>query len=164
MVVTFLEGKRVVGWTLFDPELVERGGERPRVGVASMVIKGGKVLLGKRRGSHGAGSWGTPGGHLEYGETVEGCAKRELFEETGLIAKSMTCGPYTNDIFTPSGKHYITLFVFVTDFEGTLTCCEPKKCEGWKWFMVEEFPSPLLTSLAGFIQEFGIDVLRKLGR
>jgi ADP-ribose pyrophosphatase YjhB (NUDIX family) len=39
---------------------------RPKVGVGVMVLKNGKVLIGKRKGAHGAGEWAWPGGHLEY--------------------------------------------------------------------------------------------------
>lgn len=56
----------------------------PGLGVGVLVIENGRVLLGKRKGSHGAGTWSAPGGHLEYGESIENCAEREVLEETGL--------------------------------------------------------------------------------
>ena len=67
--------------------------ERPKVGVGVIVLSNGRVLFGKRKGAHGTGCWATPGGHLEFGETVEECAKRELLEETGLKATSVVMGP-----------------------------------------------------------------------
>ena len=139
--------------------MIER---RPRVGVSSTVIQNGKVLLGKRLGSHGEKMWATPGGHLEYGESAQGCAKRELYEETGLLASSMQIGPYTNDLIEPEGKHYITLFIFITDFEGILSCREPQKCEGWEWFDWDNLPSPLFTPVSSLISIYTIENLKKL--
>ena len=55
--------------------------KRPYIGVAVIVVREGRVLLGKRKNAHGAGTWQFPGGHLEYGESIEDCARRELFEE-----------------------------------------------------------------------------------
>ena len=34
---------------------------KPRVGVGVFVFNGGKVLLGKRKGAHGAGDWAPTG-------------------------------------------------------------------------------------------------------
>jgi ADP-ribose pyrophosphatase YjhB (NUDIX family) len=79
--------------------------------VGVVVIRGGKVLLGLRRGSHGAGTWALPGGHLEWGETVENCARREVKEETGLDLGLVGQGPYTSDVMATEGKHYVTCFV-----------------------------------------------------
>ncbi len=44
------------------------------IGVGVIIKNDGKILLGKRIGSHGAGTWGLPGGHLEPGEEVEVCS------------------------------------------------------------------------------------------
>ena len=56
------------------------------VGVGVFVYENGKVLLQKRTDS---GLWSDPGGCVEIGETLEETGKRELYEETGLIAKKL---------------------------------------------------------------------------
>ncbi len=119
----------------------------PRIGVAVMVIKSGKVLLGKRKGSHGEGTWALPGGHLAFGETIEGCARREVLEETGLAIEDVRLGPYTNDFFPEDRKHYITLYVVAHCADGRLEIREPDKCEQWDWFDWERLPRPRFRSL-----------------
>jgi 8-oxo-dGTP diphosphatase len=128
---------------------------RPAIGVAVIVMKNGKVLLGKRINSHGSGTWAFPGGHLEFNESIEDCAKREVFEETGLSIKSIQRVAYTNDIFEEEKKHYVTLFV-VSEYDfGELQIKEPDKCERWDWFNWNEFPEPLFLSLKNLLgQEF----------
>ncbi len=131
----------------------------PRVGVGVAVVKNGLILLGQRKGSHGAGTWSTAGGHLEFGETIEECAKRELLEETGLNALSIRHGPWVNNVF--EDKHYVTLFVFTDKFTGDLQLLEPDKCEGWHWFKSSALPSPLFPTVASMINKVGIEEVFK---
>jgi 8-oxo-dGTP diphosphatase len=131
----------------------------PRVGVGIAVVKNGKVLLGKRKKAHGSGHWGFPGGHLEFGESVEDCAKRELAEETGLQAVSIRLSSWTSDLIENT-KHYITLLTFVDNFEGTPQLLEPEKCEGWEWFSWDALPNPLFVPIESFIKKIGIDQLK----
>lgn len=131
---------------------------RPRVGVGVAVIKNNKILLGRRKGAHGAGDWSFPGGHLEFGETVEDCAKRELAEETGLNALSLRLGPWVDNLIDED-KHYVTLFVFVNDFEGDLKILEPEKCEGWSWFECNALPFPLFPPVDSLINKIGHEKL-----
>ncbi len=113
---------------------------RPIIGVAVIIVKNNQVLLGKRKGAHGNATWAFPGGHLEFNESIEDCAVREVFEETGLQIKNLRFGPYTNDIFFREHKHYVTLFV-IADYEsGIPVVKEPHKCEQWEW---SEWPPSL---------------------
>jgi 8-oxo-dGTP diphosphatase len=119
----------------------------PLVGVGVIVLKDGRVLLGERRGSHGAGTWALPGGHLDFGESVESCAKRETLEETGLALDRVALGPFSNEAFIVSGKHYVTLFVIAACPNGEPTVMEPHKCARWAWFPWDAMPAPLFTPL-----------------
>lgn len=133
----------------------------PRVGVGVLVIKEGKVLLGKRKGAHGNGCYSPPGGNLEFKETVEGCAIRELAEETGLKPLSLQLGPWTQDIIDEQ-KHYISLFVMTTEFEGDLKLLEPNKCEGWSWYAWDDLPSPFFLPLVSLIKSVGLKSLKEI--
>ena len=113
---------------------------RPLVGIAVIVIKDNRVLLGKRKNAHGAGTWAFPGGHLEFNESIEDCAAREVFEETGIRIKNLRYGPYTNDRFEAEGRHYVTLFMIADYDSGQPTVREPHKCEKWAW---SEWPPSL---------------------
>ena len=106
---------------------------RPLIGVAVIIVKEDRVLLGKRKNAHGADTWAFPGGHLEFNENIEDCARREVFEETGLRIKNLRYGPYTNDIFRAEKKHYVTLFVLADHASGIPEIKEPHKCEKWQW-------------------------------
>lgn len=102
----------------------------PRVGVGVFVInKDGKFVLGIRKGSTGSGTngsfiflflrfsqfkigtWALPGGHLEFGETFEECAAREILEETGLALEDLRFLTATNNVMKAENKHYITIFM-----------------------------------------------------
>ncbi len=123
-----------------------------RVGVGVLVLHQGLVLLGKRRGSHGAGTWSAPGGRLEFGEQFEDCAARELKEETGLSARHYELGPYSNDLFADAGEQYVTIFVVARGILGRPVNLEPHKCEGWAWFKWGEWPEPLFQPVASLLR------------
>ncbi|CAD2225589.1 MutT/nudix family protein [Pseudoalteromonas sp. 3J6] len=124
-----------------------------RVGVAVIVMHDNKILLGERIGAHGANTWATPGGHLEFGETVEQCAAREVVEETGLNVTNIRKLDFTNDIFSAENKHYITLYV-QADYEGgEVINKEPHKCLQWRWCDINDLPAPLFISLKNYLAQ-----------
>ena len=133
--------------------------ERPKVGVAVIVIKDNQVLLGKRRNAHGAGTWCFPGGHLEFGETIQECARREVLEETGLVVTNLRLTTYTNDMFETEGKHYVTLYVIADHASGKAQRREPEKSDGWGWFSWDNLPRPLFLPIQNLLKQ-GFDPFR----
>lgn len=125
---------------------------RPKIGIGVCIIKDNKVLLGKRKGSHGEGSWSFPGGHLEFNEDIEACAKREALEEAGIKIKNLKLGTFTNDIFEKEGKHYVTLYVIAEYDSGEIRIMEPEKCEGWGWFEWGKLPQPLFIPIQNLLK------------
>ena len=127
--------------------------DRPKVGVGVIVIKDGKILLGKRKNAHGEGSWNFPGGHLEFNESWEDCALRETMEETGIAIKNIRFGTVTNDIFQAEEKHYITIFMLADYDSGEVKVMEPTKCEKWEWFLWRQLPQPLFVPIQNLLKE-----------
>ena len=119
-----------------------------------MVWNGDRLLLGKRISAHSENSWQFPGGHLEFGETVEACARREVDEEAGICIRNISPCGYTNDVFIDAGKHYVTLFVSSDYDGGELTVMEPHKCEQWRWFHWQKLPEPLFLPIRNFLKQY----------
>ena len=115
---------------------------KPKVGVGILIFKDGKVLLGKRRSSHGGGEYATPGGHLEHLESFTDCIHRELAEECGIQIKNIRF-QYLANVTSYAPKHYVHVGL-VADWEsGEPAVLEPEKQESWEWFDPEQPPQPL---------------------
>ena len=94
-------------------------GHRTLIQCAGSVIcvnEKGELLLGRRTDNH---LWGYSGGSVEIDEAVEDCAKRELFEEMGLVAEELeffcvNSGPEVHYVY-PNGDE-------VSNFEIVYLC------------------------------------------
>ncbi len=127
---------------------------RPLVGISVLVVKDGKILLGKRRGSHGAGEYAAPGGHLEHLESFHQCAAREVLEETGLKVGPLMRFLRVLNSTEYAPKHYVDL-AFVAPWEGgEPEVREPDKVESWAWYSIDDLPSPLFAMLPSAIDAF----------
>ncbi len=110
-----------------------------KVGIGVALFKGNFILLGKRKGSHGAGEWALPGGHLDYMESFEDTAKRELVEELGTDVKY---GPLhvvsVINLTEYDPKHYIDIGMAADYISGEPEIMELDKCEEWRWVDVAD--------------------------
>jgi 8-oxo-dGTP diphosphatase len=125
----------------------------PRVGIGVLIFNAqNELLLGQRQNSHGAHTWSPPGGHLEFGESFEACAIREVTEETSLRIENPLVIGVTNDIFQADNKHYVSIFLRAAYSETqTIINNEPDKTTGWEWFDPGRLPENLFLPLANFI-------------
>ncbi|MDP3741781.1 MAG: NUDIX hydrolase [Candidatus Micrarchaeota archaeon] len=130
----------------------------PRIGVGVFVRNtSGEILLQKRTGAHGANTWSLPGGHLEFNESIENCAKREAMEEFNVEIKNVKVLGITEDIMLEENKHYVTIFVDSELASGSEPkIMEPDKTLEMTWVSNEELKSgkylPMFMPLKNFLE------------
>lgn len=125
--------------------------EKPQVGTAIIITKDDKVLLMKRKGSHAPGTWSTPGGHLDFGESLEGCAAREAKEEVGVEVVDIRFRAVTNDLFEATGRHYITVWLEGKPAGEPFIASEREVAE-IGWFAWDNLPQPLFLPLENLVK------------
>lgn len=126
--------------------------QKPQVGTAMIITRDNKVLLLKRKGPHGHGTWSTPGGHLDFGETPEQGAAREAKEEVGLDVIDICFRALTNDVFDTTGKHYVTIWMDGKS-TGEPTIAAEEEVDELGWFAWDSLPSPLFLPLENLLKE-----------
>ncbi|MFH2062823.1 MAG: NUDIX domain-containing protein [bacterium] len=129
----------------------------PRIGVGVMIQnERGEVLIGLRKGAHGAGEWSFPGGHLDFGETIFETARREVLEETGLTVGKLELFSVSDDFryVDSHGKHYVTIGVQAKYVGGEPQTMEPDRCSGWRWSPLDALPEPLFEGVRWMTQNF----------
>jgi 8-oxo-dGTP diphosphatase len=119
------------------------------VGFGVMILREGKVLLGKRHENPekadselaGAGTWTMPGGKLHFGEKFLEGALREVKEETGIDVNSAKVICINEDMV--EGAHFVTIGLLCEDFSGEANVMEPDEITEWNWFSLNDLPEPL---------------------
>lgn len=115
--------------------------DRVPVGVAVIITDtSDRILLLKRVGKHGTGTWAVPGGWVDPGEGPINTCKREALEEVGLTLFEIRFLGYTHDIF-PEGIEDICLWFLCDSWTGVWSIVEPHKATDLKWMTLEEFES-----------------------
>ena len=133
---------------------------RQAVGASVILYKDNKILLQQRTDNK---CWGYHGGAVELGEVVEEAAKRELFEETGLIANSLELfgifsGPELHHIYPDGNEVFIIDVVYLcNDFSGTEQM-QIEECLDLQWFDFEDVPAelspPIIPALRKFLEMY----------
>ena len=116
--------------------------EAPLIGVGIVCFKGGDVLLIRRGKPPRAGGWSLPGGRQKLGETVRGCAMRELAEETTVEAEIGRLVDVV-DSMTRDGDGGLQYHYTLVDFRADWISGEPRAggdAADARWFTPDELP------------------------
>lgn len=125
----------------------------PKVGIGVAIVRnlgyGEEVLLGRRKGSHGAGEWSFPGGKMDAGEYPAVTAHREVEEEIGCQCGTLHALPFWSfETYPGMEHHFVTLYFKTYLLSGKPQNMEPEKCEEWQWFVWENgLPEPLFAGI-----------------
>ena len=123
-------------------------GHRPLIQVGASVIvedAQGRALLQLRSDNH---CWAYSGGSVELDENVEETAKRELFEETGLVAHNLELlGIFSGKEFHytyPNGDEVscIDIVYVCKEYSGTLKG-QAGEVDDLRFFAIDEFPEKI---------------------
>jgi 8-oxo-dGTP diphosphatase len=132
--------------------MAEEQKKQVKVGVSVLVMNGDRVLLEKRQHTHGAGTWGPPSGHIDFGEAPEATAVRETKEETGVSISDVKFRVITNDVFEAEQKHYITLWFDAKYVSGEAKALAPEEESEVGWFTWDSLPQPLFLPLQHLLE------------
>lgn len=134
-------------------------GHAPLLQCAGSIIienEKGEVLLGRRTDNH---QWGYAGGSIEPNETVEECARRELFEETGLIADEIeffmvNSGPEAHYIYPNGDEVYnVEIIYLCRKYHGEIKRQE-EEIEELRFFSPEEIPDAISPPIRPVIRRY----------
>ena len=102
------------------------------------------LLLRRANTSYMDGKWDFAGsGHVEAGETASQALCRELFEETGLIAKPEDTA-FLHVSHRVKEPTYYDFYFAIRRWTGEPSIREPEKCSGMAWFPVDDLPEDMI--------------------
>jgi len=122
-----------------------------KIGCGVLIKNQDQILLGKRKGGYGEGSWALPGGHLQHQEKLIDAARRELKEELDIEVSDLQLVAISDDL---GKRHYIHVTFLLDSYDGPYQLMEPDKCEEWKFFSLHALPTLLFPPHKKIIQTF----------
>ncbi|TDE86202.1 NUDIX domain-containing protein [Deinococcus sp. S9] len=93
----------------------------PRIGVGCVILRDDEVLLVRERGR-----WSLPKGGLEVGELVQEGARRETYEETGLVVELRDLA-FIVEFQAETWGHHLQFFYTGRVVGGTLAPRDPDR-------------------------------------
>jgi 8-oxo-dGTP diphosphatase len=131
--------------------------KRPKIGIGIMIEnKKGELLLGLRHGSHGEGEWCFPGGHVEFGESLEEAIRREVREETDMEVGKIELISVADEMryIATDGKHFVNIGFKAEYIGGEPKLKEPHKYKEWQWYKPNELPPNLLEGVVLMLKNY----------
>jgi 8-oxo-dGTP pyrophosphatase MutT (NUDIX family) len=135
-------------------------GHRPLILVGSLVImkdEKGRILLQQRK--HPYGFWGLPGGLMELGESTEETARREVWEETGLVLGNLkmidVVSGADNFIKAPNGDEFymVTVVYETSEISGELRIDQQESLD-FCYFKTSELPEQIVKSHRRILESY----------
>lgn len=129
---------------------MKRGKDYIGVAVGIAVFNDeGKIFITKRGqgATNDRGKWEIPGGAVEFGETREEAAKREIKEENDIDIEIISELQTTDHLLPEEGQHWVATTYVCRHVGSSPRIIEPDKCEEIGWFTMEEAEKLELSSI-----------------
>lgn len=128
--------------------------KKPRLTSGALVVHEGKFLLAERNKKNYKGVWILPGGGVEFGETTEDAAAREIKEETNLDV-SIVKFIGAKEIINIPGDYHSVVFYYLAEPKTTLVHAQ-EDVSSAKFFTIEEVKTMnIAESVKWVLQEAG---------
>lgn len=137
---------------------MKRGKNYIGVSVGAMIFNDRGELFLARRSAHTSnehGHWETPGGSVEFGETLAEAVRREMREEFGIALELVEQLPAHDHLLPAEGQHWVaTTFIARLAAHQEPRILEPHKCEAIGWFPLDNLPEPLSRVTQADLREY----------
>ena len=126
---------------------MKKGVDYIGVSAGAMIFnEKGELFLAKRSQNtkNEKGFWETPGGSVDFGETLKQAVKREIKEEYGIEIDIVEQFPAADHIIPKENQHWVaTTFLAKIRKNQVPKILEPDKCDEIGWFNLSKLPEPL---------------------